>query len=836
MPSMNSRLTLAAVACAVSLSAQSIADAPPKQLRIPAGELIPALEVLEKQSGIELVFRPDQLKYFHTNGLTGKYDAKDAVRILLTGTPLDLHTEPTGVMVIVSSSSETSLSTQATADGTRASGDGDGSWSRLRLAQAAAEGKQTNASVTSSSIQSSSVPSSELPSSLEEVVVTAQKRAERLQDVPISMSVLGGSALDGPFLRDATEALDTVPGVVATGTNGNAQLSIRGVAAYGTEFQGSNPIGYYLDSVPFGLTRSSIAPDLNPYDLQQIEVLRGPQGTLYGASAEGGLIRVLTNDADLNGFDFKARGSVSGTEDGGANYRGDMAVNVPIIEGKLAVRAVVGDESLSGWIDSPIANHINDEQVHNYRLKVNAQATDDLSIVLSSWNSRDNSGAPSTSGNSGRTESIVEQPSSVDYDAYDFKINYQMPAALLSSMTSYLDYSNKSFKDFAPGEPASDGLLLFTDIPSRVFSQEILLTSRSGSAWRWNVGVFYRDDTDRDTQTLGVLPAPVNFSDSSKSVAAFGELGQRFLNNQLEWTVGLRQFHDQVETQQDTPYPAVGTPLIYQSESFNATTPRAVLSWYPSSALTVYGSYSQGFRSGFPQDFLVTETTPTFPAVKPDKLANYEIGTKGNLWDHRLSFDSALYYMDWRDVQQELAVPFKGTYIEAPINGNSASGVGVDLSASVRPVDGVDVGITFSWNDLHEDSTVYSNGTVLLSKGSSLGEPQYTAGGFMNYTFSFGGSGYTGHFSAAANYNSAFTLPFAVTGAATLLIPSSTILITRASFSVDYAYHWTTTLYVDNANNEGGSYTPPSAPGSDCVGCMRVRPRTAGVQVDYHWK
>ena len=101
-------------------------------------------------------------------------------------------------------------------------------------------------------------------------------------------------------------------------------------------------VGYYLDSVPFSLVKSAIAPDFDAYDLQRVEVLRGPQGTLYGANSENGLVRVLTNDADLNNYEFKARSSVSSTDGGGGNYRGDMAVNVPLVDGKLAARLVLG--------------------------------------------------------------------------------------------------------------------------------------------------------------------------------------------------------------------------------------------------------------------------------------------------------------------------------------------------------------------------------------------------------------------------------------------------------------------------------------------------------------
>src|SRR5687767_1647963 len=140
---------------------------------------------------------------------------------------------------------------------------------------------------------------------LEEIIVTAQKREERLQDVPISISVLSGAELDQLTSDGVLEALERVPGVVATApmAGSGAQLTVRGVSAGGATFNGSSPIAYYLDSVPFGLVKTAIVPDSNIYDLNRVEVLRGPQGTLYGASAQNGVVRVLTNDANPNEFE-----------------------------------------------------------------------------------------------------------------------------------------------------------------------------------------------------------------------------------------------------------------------------------------------------------------------------------------------------------------------------------------------------------------------------------------------------------------------------------------------------------------------------------------------------
>src|SRR5262249_32846561 len=156
------------------------------------------------------------------------------------------------------------------------------------------------------------------------------------------------------------------------GSNGTTLMAVRGVSAAGSILKGSSPIGYYLDSVPFGFVREAFLPDVGAYDLERVEVLRGPQGTLYGASAEAGGVRGLTHEADVQKFDFKARGSVSTTDGGGTGFRGDAAINVPVVEGKLAVRAVAGYEDVAGWIDRPSKKDANYGDIQTYRLKVNA--------------------------------------------------------------------------------------------------------------------------------------------------------------------------------------------------------------------------------------------------------------------------------------------------------------------------------------------------------------------------------------------------------------------------------------------------------------------------------
>ena len=673
---------------------------------------------------------------------------------------------------------------------------------------------------------------------LDEIVVTAQKREQRIQDVPISLSVMGGAELDKSSIQSVSDALSLVPGVAVnvTGQGGETRLTIRGVTAAGALFAGPSPIGYYLDSVPFGLVRSAVQPDANSYDLNRIEVLRGPQGTLYGASALNGVVRVLTNDADLNEFDFKARASVSSTDSGGGNWREDAAVNMPIIDGKLAARLVVGQEHDSGWINSPIKNNINDGDLKNVRLKVNAQPIDDLSIKLGATHEESSFGAP-PEGTNDFTASTKDQPIASRFSAYDAKVDYQgMPWFTVSSASSFFTFDNNGSLDVAPGVATPP---LTTNQTSRVFSEELNLNSKLDGPWRWSAGAFYRDAKDSTYQTLGnLIPAPVSQADTSRSTAIFGELGRRFLDNQFELAVGARYFHDDVGLDQLVLFgEPPGTPLLRTDSTFHALTPRVVLSWFPSHDYTMYASYSQGFRSGFPQSELVQLVAPDFIPVKPDKLTNYEIGGKGNLFDNKVTFDVALYYMKWKDIQQTLGIPVPGStaFIVASVNGQSASGVGVDFAVTYRPIQGLQLGLNFSWNGLSEDSTVLSSGQLLFPSGSRIDDsPAYTAGALASYDFPFGSTGWSGELAATARYTSLQTTTSVSSGSGLppVVVESNSITTARTSFTFIAPSHWRVMLYSDNVGNNRGVPLASQTP----FASISQQPRTSGIQLDYHYK
>jgi outer membrane receptor protein involved in Fe transport len=474
-----------------------------------------------------------------------------------------------------------------------------------------------------------------------DIVVTAQKREERVQRVPINVSVLDGKVLDKQTAGGLLEALQATPSVSGNTSDlgGVTQISIRGVAPAVPFGLTSSTVGYYIDGVPFALGRSAGVPNAGDYDLSRIEVLRGPQGTLYGASALNGVVHIVTNEADPRDFEAKGRVGTATIEGGGISYQGDAAINLPLVKDVLAIRLVGGFNHDAGWIDQPLLNKRNANWTDNgyVRFKLDYRPTDDLKIDLGAWLSSIKEGAPSFSENGVQQLAPRPIPSKVRFGAYNGKIVYDLPFASISSSTSYLRFRQDVFTHtddaliFIQANP--DNGRLYSRLPARVLTEEFLVNSAKSTDLRWQVGAFYRDAQNDTYQTLPLAFGPGNntsFRDSSKSYALFGQATYAFGDGHFEATAGLRYFHDKYGTK-TLVNPTNQLPLVDIVNTAKATTPRFVLAWLPNNDTNIYATYSVGFRSGVNQQPLSISVNPAFPPAGPDKLHNYEIGAKGKL-------------------------------------------------------------------------------------------------------------------------------------------------------------------------------------------------------------
>lgn len=673
---------------------------------------------------------------------------------------------------------------------------------------------------------------------LQVVVVTAEKRTESLQNIPVSISVLQGTQLDTTNTFGLAEELSRVPGVAITNA-GFQMVTVRGVGPAAPNFDGQATIGYYLDSAPFALVKTAATPDLDPYDLERVEVLRGPQGVFYGAASLNGVVRILTRDADLSEFDAKGRVTGSYTDSGGGNGRADGAINIPIVDGVLGARLVAGYARWSGWIDRPNEDDANSAKLSNVRLKLDAQPTPELFIGLSYWYSRDDYADISQGYTYNRNSETIPEPIDNGFDTVALKVNYQFPLFSISSSTSYLDYKTINISDQGPETDDLADDPLYTGLHSNIYSEEMNLTSSGDDSWIWSGGGIYRHGKDTNDQSLpGVTPVPIVWFDESSSYAFFGQIAWRSPNREFEIAAGARYFHDHV---QDLTAPGIwySTPL---DAEFSHVSPRVALTWHLNKDLTTYVSYSNGFRSGFGQSPLNALTVNNLPPVQPDQLDNYELGAKGDFLGGVITFDTSAYFMKWKDVQQSVNAYFDGVGISANVNGPSASGPGVDAAVTVHPTKELSFSATGSWNDLTMDKTVESGGFVYFEKGNRLvNSPKYTAGLDATYEFPLGASGFRGRFSIAGNYTSNIYQNNALSNGVQTYEGES-LLLGRTRFAIEAPKHWTITAFVENLNNYTGS-TVVAVPFTSAAGPQwhlpenllnRVRPRTYGLQFDWH--
>lgn len=664
-----------------------------------------------------------------------------------------------------------------------------------------------------------------------DIIVTAQKRSESLQNVPLSVSALGGQALESSSVASVNDALRSVPGVTSYNSfqGGMTKFAVRGVASNPSLFNGGSVVGYYLDEIPFAFARFPVSPDANAYDMERVEVLRGPQGTLYGSSALNGVVRVLTHDADLDKVQIKARASGSTTRDGGESFRGDAAVNIPLIPGKLAVRAVAGYADTAGWIDLPVAGikDVNDGTAKNLRLKINAEPTSNFKVEGLVWFGRNEIGSSNNSRDDRTWLARFRQPAKTDFDAYGLTLSYDFPTFSVLSATSHIKFRNASLIDAPVG-----GARHWTELGARLWSEEMRAVSTGDGPWGWSVGAIYRDAQDNQRQRFDTLFSglALDFDYGSKSYAVFGEISHKFLDDRLTVTGGLRYFKDKTSYHENSFWNTL--PLIPdRKETFDALTPRAVIAFRPSTNLSLYASYSQGFRSGFTQNGLVRRTVDTAASVRPDRLHNYEIGAKGKLFDGLLDFDTSLYYIDWKDTVQVLNVivntPAGAFGVNQAINSQSASGLGIDLAATLHPTHDLSIGGTVSWNNLEFDNDVYSGTAVLFRKGTRLPESsKLTATGQAAYTVAVADD-YKATFSAAVTHT---TRMYNTSGFT--LLNGDNITKLDLEMKLEARNGWSVSLFADNVTDEDGRIRRVGPqPVNDYAD--RLRPRTIGLQFEY---
>lgn len=588
---------------------------------------------------------------------------------------------------------------------------------------------------------------------LEEIVVTASKRgyAESLQSMAMSIQALPQATLEQAGVRDFMDFARMAPSVSITGTDtGTPQVSIRGVRTTEVPAQTTqeNPLtSIYLDDLPVSM--ANFNPNLDLFDIQRIEVLRGPQGTLYGAGAMGGNIRFVTNQPNLEAIEARFEGSIATTRRGGEVYDAKALVNVPVVADKFALRITGTSHWDNGYVDNTFLEIDDFDRNRRKGVRVAAlfQPTEDLSITANVIYQDTNYkfGRAFVNAPPGEVPDL-RNPSqnlygNVPFDdeltIYNLTGEYDLGFATLFSSTSYFK------RDLLEGGTAQGTVEAIFGVqvgaPNRSvwdnsdFVQEFRLTSNEDRRLNWVVGAFYskrkmhmeQDFTVENAEDLFGFPTGgfgephpdiLFYGDTTtkqKQYALFGEATYKF-TEQLHATAGVRWF--KWEQDFDLYFAGLfsGGPFdIQEQNSATKVNPKFALSYHGNDDWMVYASAAQGYRLGglnepVPPDLCGTdldavgldEAPLTFD---PDSLWSYEVGAKSEWLERRMTLNVAAFYVDWTNIQTLKMLPSCGYYFTENAGALTSKGLEVELVA--MPASGLTVSLSGTYTDasLNED-------------------------------------------------------------------------------------------------------------------------------------
>lgn len=608
------------------------------------------------------------------------------------------------------------------------------------------------------------------PPFAETITVTANKRLEDVREVAASVSVIDEDQLENLSADQLTDFAAYVPGLQVTsdGTPGQTTITLRGIAPISS----GATVATYVGEAPLGSSgiyqrATGFALDLLPDDIERVEVLRGPQGTLYGAGAMGGLLKYVTRDPDASARHVRLRGGLSSVE-GAGDVGGDVAfsANLPLTRDRFALRASYARNEIPGYIDNSLSGreNINDGTQESARVAVLWQANDavrfKLDVMRQEIDSDNNATVALAPGTlrplNGDLENVVavDEPFLKQIDLYMATLEWDMGGARLTSASSYSDTTTDQRQDatFLVGEfPLLLGLppgLSFFDLGLDLekFTQELRLTSTGTGRFEWQLGGFYADEQADNTQTIrlqdnsgtpirGLDPLAVAALPSDyKETAAFGNASFH-LTDRFEVDAGAR-----FSRNEQTFAQVVTDGILLPIGRTPGSSEEDVFTWSlgPQLHLTdnamLYARIASGYQPGGPNVAL-----PGVPAsVDASRLTSYELGLKSETANRRWLLDLAAYSIDWKDIQ----IGATAGGVSWLVNGGEATSRGIELSTAFKPTDRLRIEL----NGAHTDATVSNDVPALGGRdGDHLSYvPKLSWSATADYYFQVGGS-WSGH-------------------------------------------------------------------------------------------
>jgi iron complex outermembrane recepter protein len=732
---------------------------------------------------------------------------------------------------------------------------------------------------------------------LGEILVTAQKRSERIQDIPISISAISGAELERSGARDFKDVLLSIPGVSYSGSEpGQSRYSIRGVSTAAS----SPTVGIYLNDISLITIGTNFTGAADPLlvDIERVEVLKGPQGTLYGGSAMGGAIKYVTREPQMNKFAVSAAGGTGYVDHGGVSYNAESFLNIPLIDDRLAMRIGGAYRLDAGYVDNvpgglvqvfsksattppaafaPVTydntgtlarDNWNERSTTVGRVSVKWVPIDSLTIVpIATIQRSDKANTDDFFTNLPKIENSVRftEPTRDNLEVYSLNATQQFGWADLTSLTGYMSRGVEWDRDYSLFVAGLVPPLLpnnsynQSNTTSRTFSQEIRLASSDASAaLKWTVGIYYSHQRDNLYQAVDTVGAGEFFGTGTDITylgdqttftaqkAAFGNISYA-ITKQIEASVGLRWFD--IQQKVDGSFDGVFNGGHSEVDAKRSTdvgfTPKYELSYKPLDNSMVYGSASKGFRQGGPNrfntdsplcapDFARLGITRAPDSFQPDSLWTYELGSKNELGERRTIINAAMYYTDWKKIQQQVNLTSCGFQFVG--NVGAATIKGAELSVESALGVGVSVGGNVAYADTRITET--SPGVSALVGQEVLDTPKWTGSLYGDYRF-LDRANWTGSFRADMQYHGKNLRAFEQFQSVSY--PDGSLGAVPDGTQVQAAYHVFNAnfnfvhgnlqyrLYLDNIANAEPYLNFVRASGvSDAT---TIRPRTVGVGV-----
>lgn len=729
--------------------------------------------------------------------------------------------------------------------------------------------------------QARPTPQDQAVTDVGEVVVTATRRATRLQDVPISVTAFSQEQLTAKGIVGYEGLARETPGVVLNKPTANFNnFTARGVATNGYNANLQSTVAIYIDELPISTIGNTTVLDPTLFDVERVEFLRGPQGTLFGSGSLAGALRILTKAPVLDEYqagtliDFGMTGADSFRQ----RYNG--MVNVPLIEDKLALRVVAFHRDEEGYTDNLGTGITNSNTLINTGVRGSMlwKPDDRLSVRLTgSYEYSEPKDSGLIDPTLGRNKRISDRPDLFvgEMTTANATIEYQFNGAKLTSSSTLSQFDQKFYVDLAGTFGGAIAFALDADGYQKTFVEELRLSSDGGGNIDWVVGGFYlkrRLDVDyfyRSSPEFlaerGITGLPDEYYQrmgthiESHELAAFGELTYRF-NDDLWVTGGMR--YGNMAAQGFTEAggynsdylimalyglsgPVTITP-IEAAEGLKAKGSKPSFkvsaSWRPNPGVTTYATISTGFRTPIinayggrpslvdPDDLIIPD------GAKSDDLTNYELGVKGRFLDGRLYANLAAYWIDWSNIQVQ--ANRVSDSVQFATNIGAAESKGLEFELRAFPMTGLSLGLNGSFNSAKVTELTPEEAAISGAvPGARLASPRFQGAASADYTFGMP-HGATGNASVVVQHVGSYPGMFPnVPGQPG--VQQATYGFTESYYNVNASFavsreNLTLGLYVENLFDDHSiTYVHPEAFLANRFGTMR--PRTFGVRLGYEF-